>query len=365
MAETDDWTLFVSYLQRQLVDPGTEQLLDSQLAQFEASKSALLQQIQELQSSADTAGTHLFSNLRQALIDFESATPYDSFFAHQIFEPLLADITRYAEASGLGLRSPVTFANSPSLQPSATAWPSKSGHVLLAGHGTFGFCNYWAKVFTHFLMAIPDAHRLEDREFSLEELRDVLSRNPELVGLASRLSLHVAAFGGIVGFGKVKQPEAWLQVRTELVQAMESFIVAHEYGHFLAQEDYPDSGGVRPGGALRDLEKDCDTIALALSIRFGHEHRNPFAFFGVGVVLLFGALSIVDEVRQQVMGEQLLPSQSHPGLIERMEAVAAFVDSATSEETREPAQRSIWLAFLMLEALREGVQMALAQVSER
>jgi hypothetical protein len=105
--------------------------------------------------------------------------------------------------------------------------------LLFIGPGTFFFCNYWAKVVTSVVTAIPFAHGLEKVAVA-EDVQKILRFNPSGVALAGRLALHYGAFGTAIGFGEVHAPN--LAYRVHLLHAMETFAVAHEYSHFVAEE---------------------------------------------------------------------------------------------------------------------------------
>jgi hypothetical protein len=182
---------YVAYFQRQLVREGSERFLVEQKAWFERNRSRLaaeydsITKVRQLSLGADG----------NPYITHRDSTEFDSLTARQIFMPILEQALRAAAELGYPIKRPVTFANSPGIEPDARGLPSTDRHILFIGQGISVFCNYWSKVFA---AAIHGVGSLPVHERSTESAMESIRSNPIMV-TAMKLVLRYARFESLVG----------------------------------------------------------------------------------------------------------------------------------------------------------------------
>lgn len=309
---------YIEYFQRQLAPEGSDAFWKGRKVWFEENRVELSEQLHSLSKSD---GDRL-QTLATSILKHEDQGEYDSFFAKEIFEPLVEIALDICKKNKIELKNPVKFVNSPGLDPSPVALASSAEHLLFAGQGTFSFCNYWSKVFSS---AIAEVAELPEEERNSPEaiVQKLLQGN--VIMDAARLSLRYAHSGSLVGFGRMAQDDDLTAFRTLLVNAMEIFAIGHEIGHFLAHEDYPETSGIRPGQDAKSHELECDAIGLAISTEYGVRNKNPFAFQLIGPLLLFYALHTCERVKSILVDEEPIRSDSHPTHEERFSHTLNFL----------------------------------------
>jgi hypothetical protein len=360
MADTDDLFRYIEYLQRGLIAPGTEPVVEHE-REWSAENRERLQR--DLGRLAGEQPSEALRRLENEFAQFEPKTAYDSFEANQIFAPLVDKIGEYMIAAGIGLQAPVTFASSPALEPSPAARPSVHGHVLFAGRGTYAFCNYWAKLFTDLLVTLGERIGTE-RLFTAEDVDELLGETA--VGQnAVKLSLYYALTGTVIGFGRMHQPEQTNSLRVAILLAMEAFIIGHEMAHFSAEEEYPDTNGLSPSASAIDLEIQCDAIALSMATAYGAERRNPFALHCSGPALLFWALKISEDARACLLNLEPVQSTSHPSLEDRLMMIEMFLAEVTHPDERSDYLQSLNQINLLGMSVNTYVQESIRSLLEK
>lgn len=320
---------YIKYLQGTLVREGSEDFLQRQKEWFEKNREKIAQEYEEIRDPNGRFGRDLATEI----LAHTDQGEYDSFFARQIFEPLLVKVLAISKDMGLTPKLPVRFANSPGVEPSPAALPSTSEHILLAGQGTFAFCNYWAKVFSTAIVEVSELPKRKRR--STPEVLTKL-RNGQVLIDATRLAMRYAMTESLVGFGKVEQRPDLHAVRVLLLNAMEIFIVAHEVAHFIAHEEYPETLGIAQDSTSKLHELECDAFALAVCTQYGVQQKNVFSFQLVGPLLLFYALRICEKTKTILTGAPPKKSESHPTNEDRFRFALDFLRSvgATKETLR-------------------------------
>src|SRR6185503_14348115 len=102
--------------------------------------------------------------------------------------------------------------------------------------------------------------------------------------------------------------------RTQLLTAMEVFVVAHEYAHFLAEERQLQFADAAELPQAKALEFFCDKLGLQIVRQWASPHDNWLAFTGVGPIVFFSALHICEKCAFQLarrsMGHKRSPAGS-------------------------------------------------------
>jgi hypothetical protein len=176
-----------------------------------------------------------------------------------------------------------------------------------------------------------------------EDLHAAFKVDPTGVVLATRLALYAAIFGTTLGFGEVVQPPVYAAYRLQLLHAMELFAVAHEYGHFVAEERISSFRGQLVTETQLSLEHFCDDVGLTLSRDCCGD--NYLAFCGVGAIVFLRSAEVSEEVRA-MLAESSQPStgiprgdgtRAHPPAAERVATIKAWIQRRTAPDQRDAA----------------------------
>lgn len=345
MESRDDYYRYIEYLQQQLLD-------EDWAAAFDAStwKSWITKNRSRLQEMAQNTlgwdGPSLVAHLEQHVGSFTPTTRFEMPTTKAIFEPLFEDIKKVAASIGLKAIRTVEIVTSTGSTASPAARPTTGDHALFIGLGTSSFCNYWAKCISSIVLVIPEVVGLS-RIGSVEEIEAVFRKDPTGLILAARLSLYYAAFGTTLGFGEVRQPKRYLAYRLQLLRAMETFAVAHEYAHFVADERLPEFSGSLDQSRSQQLEFFCDELGLAISREYGSITNNYLSFTGIGALVFFRAIQLCESVQQSLVNSpfkspntvrQTADASSHPAPEERILAIKAQMYQKTASDQRDDVE---------------------------
>jgi hypothetical protein len=313
---------YVRYLQRQLAREGSESYLDGHQEWFAKNRSRIATKL--LTKNSEVGG-----KLARTILSDENEDKYDDVLARQIFQPLLKIALDICGEAGLGPRQPVTFMNSPGVEPSPASVPSSQEHVMFIGRGTSSFCNYWSKVFSTALAEVGD---LSDDEWQSPAAIIAKLRQGQVLVDASRLAVRYALTGSVLSSGPMPQAENLLIGRTLLLNSMEMFVIGHELGHFISHEEYPLTDGIAPGSGPKDLERSCDFFGFTICTGYGVREGNAFSFQLLGPSLLFYALMISESAVALLSGQSSHVSDSHPSNEQRLGFVFDFLDEVKATQ---------------------------------
>jgi hypothetical protein len=338
MAFSDDHYRYIEYLQRQTLDEDWAPAFDATKWKSWITKNrARLQEMAQYTIGSD--GPSLVAHLERHVDTFEATTRFDLPTTKAIFEPVLAEVKNAVAALGIKPIRSVEIITSTDSSASPAARPTTGEHLLLLGPGTSSFCNYWAKAITAVLLAIPPAVGFKPIE-CVKDLEQVFHRDPSGVILAARLSLYYAAFGTMLGFGEVQQPESHLPYRLNLLRSMETFAVAHEYAHLIAEERLTQFSGSLDSTDSQQLEFFCDELGLVISRECGNAANNQLSFSGIGALVFFRAVQLCESVQDLLVGSVLHRANaqsglsSHPTPEERIVALKSQIYAKTAPDQR-------------------------------
>lgn len=275
---------------------------------------------------------------------FEPATRFDLPTTRLIFQPILDDVRTAADNLGIDPVRDVQLVTSTDITTSPAAMPTTGEHLLFIGLGTSSFCNYWSKVVTSVVTAIPFAHGLQ-KVAGTDDVRKILRFDPSGVALAGRLALHNAVYGTALGFGEVHVPN--LPYRVQLLHAMETFAVAHEYSHFVAEEQSRTSGSALEADENRELELFCDALAIEICRDCADRGENFLGFAGIGAFVLLWAVELCQSVRTVLLGAAFPISGStrhepeestHPAPPARIAAIKTRTTESTADDQKQWVQ---------------------------
>jgi hypothetical protein len=324
---------YVEFCQRWLLTPGAEDLFDASLVPHLLTRRS--HHLRAL-SGGQTAGAEAAEALLHLHETFRPDTRFELPETSAVFAPLLADIKSTAEQTGIRPIRHVRIATSTDVSATPYARPSADGeHLLFIGLGTSSFCNYWAKAFTA-LLRVLSAHNPNARCDGRATLESVVRKDPRPLLLMQRLAFHYAEHGTLIGFGEVEQPPDDLGYRLQLLRAMELFVVAHEFSHFVVEERFPEWRGSLEAQQVHASELFCDQLGFALSRQANSASESFDAFTGAGALVFLRAMELSLDVRERVTGAPC-SSGHHPEFRTRVELLKELLRTRTAADQRERA----------------------------
>ncbi len=164
-----------------------------------------------------------------------------------------------------------------------------------------------------------------------------LRESPQLVFEWSRIVVHHAL--GWPPRGLSAAPDELAQVtRILLLNAMEWFALAHEYGHHVMRHGQATSSSTTRN--IFEDEHEADLFARSVSIALGGktEVLNMYALSGVGGIIVLGMMDLVRRGRTVLKTglDNAPPRRSHPPLADRVTAFG-LLDQHLAEELRAAA----------------------------
>jgi len=308
----DDYVRYIAHLQSQLVAPGTESYLLDERRLHAVRRDEIAARIHEA-AGGDLEAHPTFKSMLAALEEFTPRDANDSFAMRQVFSRLIDALLNVAVRAQLPLHGEVVLVASPDIRVSPTALPSDGKHHLFAGTGTMLFCNYWSKVFVQLLAGMNDIPPSADWKVATREVLE----SSEIGELATALAIRYSVDQSLMHFGKVEMPPELDAARFQLLDAMEAFVVGHEMGHFMLEED-PVDGLQMDSGPESELE--CDLSSLILSVGYGLDTDNPYAWGHAGALFFLWSVGICERVRS-LFTVSAPCSGTHPELSARVELI--------------------------------------------
>ncbi|MFK5922919.1 MAG: hypothetical protein QM496_12125 [Verrucomicrobiota bacterium] len=112
-------------------------------------------------------------------------------------------------------------------------------------------------------------------------------------------------------------------LRGMILDSMETFAIAHEYGHFVAGHA---SSSSDPPATFRDLpssmvmEFEADILGQAMTIGAGSQTKNPLAILNIGGVIILHVGEMIRQARSILYyGHSAPVSETHPSLKDRIQ----------------------------------------------
>ncbi|MEZ9593023.1 hypothetical protein AB4298_00155 [Shewanella sp. 10N.261.52.F9] len=343
---------YIEYQQGGLVSNGSESFITNERDWFINSRSKIKKSLQE------QLGRNESSRLLATKIDdFKGSTKFESFFPMELFTPILDDVAEIYKKIDISLSAQVTLFTSPSMSPGACTLPSVHGHTIFAGEGTMSFCNYWSKIFVSIVLGCASTGKVD---FSDNSINNVIADHD--IGLkVFRLAAYYSQRGSLRGFGKLDEPKGAHIERASMVQAMEVFIIAHEYYHLYLEEQYPSNNGVPPDTTEKEMELMCDSFALAVTTMFGLKHENINATNLISPLVFFLSLDLCESARLKLK-PNAEHDDSHPSPMERVENINKFIQS---DDFPDYMKDSFELFVRISELLRKRLDTLMEAISDK
>ncbi|NOX84043.1 MAG: hypothetical protein GXP06_13875 [Alphaproteobacteria bacterium] len=169
--------------------------------------------------------------------------------------------------------------------------------IIAVSNQFIPFCNQVSKAMAKTLRHIPRGNFTQVVN-DPKEVDVRLKEEPYLAACWALLFSHYAVDGWTprnLGWGAFSIIETSTRVR--ILEAIETFAIAHEYGHHVAKH-----GQINSSAATSDLfeiEYEADLFARGITMRFGTEATppNPYASSGACAVMLFGFIELIDRTK--------------------------------------------------------------------
>jgi hypothetical protein len=210
------------------------------------------------------------------------------------------------------------------------------------------FCDLVSKAIVH---ALPEPEINESGvqfSFDSEQIRERLRSEKWILAEWVRILVRYAAFGTPPNDLGVAPKGPRLNMRGHLLDAMEVFAIAHEYGHHALDHGLTTSANEET--AFFEQEHAADSFARGISLVIGKDENAFFLLSGAGGALILGAIELISRTRAILAtGQDGLPhSTTHPPVAERIR----FMDDADLEHLpKEDAEEFVGVRRSMVDVL--------------
>jgi hypothetical protein len=190
--------------------------------------------------------------------------------------------------------------------------------VITVGSQIFRFCNVVGKALTTTIMIDPGAWDTID---DLQALRALLRSRPDAIRYWVDILVSFSFTGSSVNVPFVTLPKEWNALKDRMVDAVEIFVVAHEYSHHLMRHGRLLEASTNSGAdsRARGEEFEADSIAIMIGqMVTGHlPDENLLMISGAGMVVLLSALDMLARARRLLGLEVKEDRGSHPSAADR------------------------------------------------
>lgn len=195
--------------------------------------------------------------------------------------------------------------------------------VITVGSQIFRFCNVVGKALTSTIMIDPSAwDAVDDRE----ALRALLRSRPDILRYWVDILVSFSFTGSSVSVPFVTLPKEWNALKDRMVDAVEIFVVSHEYSHHLMRHgrllEASAGSGADPRGRGEEFEADSIAIMIGQLVTGHQPDENLLMIAGAGMVVMLSALEMLARARQ-IFGLEAKRNgrDSHPSAVDRFAMV--------------------------------------------
>lgn len=157
-------------------------------------------------------------------------------------------------------------------------------------------------------------------EIDLNEAKSVLGLNFLSLAIYCHIAHGESYFVPLPPIGKRHEP-----LRSWILDAIETFAIAHEYGHFVAghsDEPFNAESRIKSISPHVAMELEADLIGQYLSIIIGSRTKNPLLSHNIGAIILIHIGEYIRQARSILKsGKCATASDTHPSPDQRMTAL--------------------------------------------
>lgn len=247
---------------------------------------------------------------------------YDDISGYLVLKAVIDRIENICREESIAIHEGVVFGVFPGFGANAFQLrvPTTDASIIAVSTYFIPFCNQLSKLITKSLPYTPDGG-----EFRVSndpaEVRSRLNSEKWLSAYWALSLTHFAVDGSIpqrFNFGNFDVPES--VTRIQILDSMDTFAIAHEYGHHIARH-----GNIVSSQSAADIitsEFEADLFARGITMRFGDlgDLPNLYATSGSGAVILLGAAELVDRVTRIIFvdNDSQSKTKTHLSLDERI-----------------------------------------------
>lgn len=247
--------------------------------------------------------------------------PFDDLNITLILANVIKRIEAICNAGQIPIGEGAAYGVTPQLglEASQLAVMETRASIITVSQGFPTFCNMVSKG-----VALSVAPKGDTVSFDPADVAGRLEQHPEVKAFWAAILVNYAVHGWPP---QREVPElALLQqvTRIQILQAMELFAVAHEYGHHVLLHGVAQSTGEISDRF--DEEHDADIFGRVMGLHDGlnQDPPNLYSASGTGAVLMLGMLELVRRTHALLETglTQASPRTSHPPLDERLKVIA-------------------------------------------
>ena len=260
------------------------------------------------------------------LANTKPRTDYDDPNWEHLIESLSAKIESACVALKLPLKSGVVIGVKPIADFQATQYrvPLTDASILSVGAYLFPLCSVISKAMARSLLYTETNDGVVicyDPDKVLAEVKC----DPDLIRYWVAILFSFATDYGsrLVPF-ELQEPQA-ANARFQILEAMELYVIAHEFGHHISASINPQSFSLPSGNNESQAEEyRADFIAGAILVYLGGDPNPTNIFTGscAGAALLLSVLDMIERTRTVLTTgrDSISTSESHPSVKDRIEA---------------------------------------------
>lgn len=280
----------------------------------------------------DGQAREIFDDYREKMQAAPEGSAYDNPSLQYILSSLFSEIEDLCRANEVPVGDGVVVGSIPKIGIEAYQMPvltTKASIIAISGP-LIMLCNGVSKLIAETVVLVAEGDRFK-AIFDPAKVLDNLRSQPDLL----RRWFYLIGDYGTYGVPPV-DGSSWtvpldkLQLRVHLLYAMEWFVMAHEYGHHVA--DHARSGSSEESEGNKAQELEADVFARGVSMRLGAERtpQNFFAMAGVGAVVILASLELIGRARSVLDTGKVssASSETHPPFIERLKAMEVLDETA-------------------------------------
>jgi hypothetical protein len=321
-------------------------LSKAEIPEFMAKHIDMFRKVAEsLGHTTETAGQFL-DQLQHSLVNTELPGPFDEPTFHAVMDERCNNIESACKKLGLPLRSGVAYGVNATvgLEVSQRSVLSTDASIISVSKMFIPFCGIVSKALARSLPHIPRDDGTATVSVDVERVFGQINADRALREYWFSVVASFAFFGSPAGVKPDVIPWPISVTRGQLLEAMEIFAIAHEYGHHIAHHGVAQTACVRSSfsesGYAQEFQADFLACVISSEVSHAQAAPHPYLLWGTGGVIVLKGLDLVRRARHVLnFGDEKFPlSQSHPPLEDRLKALEYFNSTAPEREGKVSAQ---------------------------